>query len=185
MRDYEKIIIIILLTIIFIKIIVILALAPLIQHSLSLLKEFVPKKKEYVLLIRGTPNFKLQSLSNKTVVLSDFRGRVVVIIFWHTLSTSFSEQLKCLKELEDKWSDKVVFLYVNLGEKSSIVATFAKKHGLDMDRVLLGEDKFQSDPLIVKMTSTIIVDEQGKVLKADISVDCEDINRVLTEHYKR
>ena len=185
MRDYEKIIIITLLIIILIKIITILALAPLIQHPLSLLKECVSRKKEYVLLVRGTPNFKLQSLSNKTVVLSDFRGRVVVIIFWHTSSTSFSKQLKCLKELEDKWGDKVVFLYVNLGEKYSIVATFAKKHGLDMDRVLLGEDKFQSDPLIVKMTSTIIVDEQGKVLKADISVDCEDINRVLTEHYKR
>ena len=188
MRDYEKIIVVVLLIAILIEFVIPWALLFWVLHKGPIQIQIDPswKKEEHSLLvIRGMPEFKLQSLSNKTVALSDFRGRVVVTIFWDTQSTDFLEQLKCLKELEDRWSDKVVFLYVNLGEKYSTVLTFAKKHGLDMNRVLLSDAVCPSESLVVRTTSMIIVDEQGKVLKADILIDCEYINDILTEHYNR
>ena len=74
------------------------------------------------------PDFKLSNLEGKTVKLSDFKGKVVLVNFWATWCTA------CLKEIPD-----LIVLQKTLGDKVAIVG-IALDGIPDEDGDALGEE---------------------------------------------
>lgn len=85
--------------------------------------------------------FSLKDLSGKTVKLSDFRGKVVLLDFWATWCDSCLESLPVYQKLhETRRQDGLVVLGVDEDSRAKGVAAFASKHGVSYP-VLLDSDK--------------------------------------------
>jgi thiol-disulfide isomerase/thioredoxin len=67
------------------------------------------------------PAFTMKDLSGKTVSLSDYRGKVVVIDFWATWCVPCRESFPAINRVLDKYKGdtSVVFLFVDTRERVS------------------------------------------------------------------
>ena len=90
---------------------------------------------------KPAPDFSLKDLDGKQVSLSDFRGKVVMLIFWTTWCGPCRAELKALQALEDRYGkDGAVLLAVSVDDaktRTAIPGALAEM-GLHC-RVLLGE----------------------------------------------
>lgn len=63
------------------------------------------------------PDFILEGLNGDYVALSDYRGKVVYLVFWASWCRPCLQQIKYIKEIDERLaSDEVVLLYVSIDE---------------------------------------------------------------------
>lgn len=111
------------------------------------------------------PDFELKDLQSKTVKLSDFKGKKVLINFWATWCPPCRMEMPHMQKFyEDYSSQGVVILGINITatEQSPDAAIpFAKKYGLTYPIVLdengTTMDKYQ----VTAYPTTYVVDSQG------------------------
>lgn len=77
----------------------------------------------------SAPDFELTDLNGKTVRLSDFRGKPVVLNFWATWCPPCRQELPILQDLQQRREDAFVLLAVSEGERRQDVVVFVQKYG--------------------------------------------------------
>jgi len=77
------------------------------------------------------PDFEVKTVDGKTVKLSDFRGKVVVIDFWATWCGPCVRGMPVSAEVIAEYGDRVVFLPVDVDERETAerVRDFGAKKG--------------------------------------------------------
>ncbi len=92
-----------------------------------------PDRPEGVLPGFAAPDFELKSIEGQSAGLSDYRGKFVLLTFWHFGSNESVAQLEELQELNikaDRTGENVVPLAVNYRNGSAVEAYFkTKKYG--------------------------------------------------------
>jgi thiol-disulfide isomerase/thioredoxin len=80
--------------------------------------EYPPRPERSILPPPVPPHpaadFSLPSLEGKTIRLSDYRGRVVLLNFWATWCESCIEELPGLQKLRNLYGDRLVILSISL-----------------------------------------------------------------------
>ena len=110
------------------------------------------------------PDFTAPTLNGKSVQLSDFRGRVVLLDFWASWCGSCRTELPKLTALERE-VDGLVVLAVNLDAERSLVESFAAKVQLPA-RVLLDPRGSVADRYAIPaLPWQVLVDAQGRILR--------------------
>ncbi len=112
------------------------------------------------------PSLQLQSLEGKTVKLSDYKGKIVVLNFWATWCPPCREEIPDLVALQKQYAAQgVVVLGVSMDEGGPAkVASFAKKYGINYP-VVMGDAKASADyGGIQVLPTTFIIDRAGKIV---------------------
>ena len=79
----------------------------------------------------SAPDFELEDLAGESVLLSDYRGKVVVLNFWATWCGPCRLELPILEGLPSKYdAEDLVVLAINQGETLPEVSAFAEEHEL-------------------------------------------------------
>ena len=112
------------------------------------------------------PDFELQSLGGKTVHLTDFRGKAVVLNFWATWCEPCKIEMPWFVELQKQYGPEglqvVGIAMDDAGEQD--IAKFAKNMGVNYP-VLLGKeatgDSYGGVPFL---PTTFFIDRNGKVV---------------------
>lgn len=86
------------------------------------------------------PEQALVDLHGKTVQLSDFQGRPLVINLWAAWCPPCRREMPVLLEAQQREQD-VIFIFVNQGEDARTVQEFLVAKGLWLDNVLLDHGK--------------------------------------------
>lgn len=111
-------------------------------------------------------DFQLQSLDGKTVKLSDFRGKPVLLNFWATWCGPCRSEMPYLQQISDNsTATGLVMLAVDAGENATVVQKFMTELNLTIP-VLLDTDKAVSKSYsITAIPSTFLIDKNGIIQK--------------------
>lgn len=128
---------------------------------------------------RRAPGFALPDQNQRIHDLQDYRGRVVLIEFLQTGCPKCLELTATLKEIERKYSGRVVILAVVLPpDNMDTVARFRKEHGVtwpvlfDCGQMTASYLRLTPDNPTVHFPHLIVVDPRG-IIQADLHYDSE------------
>lgn len=132
------------------------------------------------------PDFALKDVNGKTVKLSDYRGKVILLDFWATWCGPCKMEIPWFMEFERKYKDRgFAVLGLSIDDDGwQSVKPFIKDEGLNY-RVLLA-DEHTPDLYGVEATpTTFLIDRDGRVADEEVGVsnrrDFEDAIEKLLE----
>ena len=120
-------------------------------------------------------DFKLQDLNGKTVKLSDFKGKPVLLDFWATWCPPCRAAIPGLEKLHKNYSGKgLVVLSISLDEGDwDSVKSFAAEHGITYP-VLKGTEDVSSQFQVRTIPMLVIINKEGKIVKRYLGYGDDD-----------
>jgi peroxiredoxin len=123
------------------------------------------------------------SLAGGTLDVKQFKGKLVVVVFWDTVNEVCKEDLTPLKALYDSYhSDGFEILGVNSDPVKTAVGPYLMQHGVKWPQIHEpgGQEKgLGIDFGIMVVPTMFIVDRDGKVLNRNATI--ADIKAILAE----
>ncbi len=112
------------------------------------------------------PNFKIQDLNGRTVQLSDFKGKPVVLDFWATWCQPCRDSIPGMAKLNADYADKgLVVLAISVGgDAAEDIRAFQKEHGMTYT-VLLGTEDVSDQYRVRTIPMVVVIDKSGKIVK--------------------
>lgn len=119
------------------------------------------------------PALSLPNLQNKTVNLSDFRGKPTILAFFASWSKSCKHQIKALNEIiKENKASGINILGVSFDKNINDLESFSYENKIEfsllLDRKLKSIDKYA----ILILPTTIVIGKNGLI--ADIFVDFDE-----------
>lgn len=113
----------------------------------------------------GASELSGQSLDGKTVSLSDYKGKVILVDFWATWCAPCKAEIPELVELQSKLGPKgFVVLGVSMDEDTAEVAPFAKKMKVNYPVILAGGERAPKGWVVPGLPTAYLIGRDGKVL---------------------
>ncbi len=121
------------------------------------------------------PNFKLQDLNGKTVQLSDFKGKPVVLDFWATWCQPCRDSIPGMEKLHRDYAGKgLVILAVSVdGGAAEDIRAFQKEYGMTYT-VLMGTEEVASEYRVRTIPLILVLDKSGTIRKRWLGAGNED-----------
>lgn len=113
------------------------------------------------------PAFTLKNLAGEEVSLKDYRGKKVMLNFWATWCPPCKEEMPAMEQFYKESSKEVEILAVNLDPQNN-VNSFVKDNKLTFPILLDQNGTTQQIYSIISIPTTLIIDEQGLILKKHI-----------------
>jgi peroxiredoxin len=121
-----------------------------------------------------TPDFALKDLSGKTVRLSDFKGKVVLIDFWATYCIPCADAIPEFQKLYETHRDKgFEIVGISIDPFTDNVPAFVKEHGVGYKIVLDSDAEAQDAFGIRGLPETFLVGRDGALREHWIGYDDE------------
>lgn len=107
-------------------------------------------------------DFQLQTLDGKTVKLSDFRGKPVLLNFWTTWCPPCRFEVPFLQQINDSYAAKgLVMLAVDVGENSTIIKNFMTSLNVSLTVPMDTDGKVAKAYSITTIPRTFFIDKNG------------------------
>jgi peroxiredoxin len=110
-------------------------------------------------------SWELKDVDGKTVKLSDFKGKVVILDFWATWCPPCRAEIPSFVELQDKYKDKglqIIGISVDQ-DGAKVLKPFIEQNKINYP-IILADEKVQSDyGGIEGIPTTFIIDKEGKI----------------------
>ena len=109
------------------------------------------------------PDLAVKTLDGHEMRISDYKGKVIVLVFWKTWCNACKIELQQAKNLLYTYHDTFKLFAVNIGEDPSIVQHFKRRYSLPFPIVLDLQTEISSAYGIRVWPTTIIINQKGQV----------------------
>jgi len=112
------------------------------------------------------PDFSLTDLNGKTVTLSQYKGKVIILDFWATWCPPCRSEIPHFIDLYNRYQDKgLVIIGVALDEEGAkVVKPFVDEYKMNYPVLLGNADIQKAYGGIQGIPTTFIIDKNGKVV---------------------
>jgi cytochrome c biogenesis protein CcmG/thiol:disulfide interchange protein DsbE len=125
--------------------------------------------------LKSAPNFTLQDADGKTVQLSDFKGKVVLLDFWATWCGPCKIEIPWFIEFQRKYKDRgFTVLGVSMDDGWPIVKEFAQEFKMNYPVVLGNDELGQAYGGVEVLPTTFIIDKQGRIINVHMGLVSKD-----------
>lgn len=115
-------------------------------------------------------DFTLQNLDGKSVSLSDFKGRAVILFFWTTWCPHCRDKVPMLnREHKNIKSVGIELLAININEPKNRIKEFADKNSIAYPVLLDSDGRVSSQYNVIGVPTFILINKEGKVVFSDNS----------------
>jgi cytochrome c biogenesis protein CcmG/thiol:disulfide interchange protein DsbE len=112
------------------------------------------------------PDFTLKSIDGKTIKLSNYKGKIVIIDFWATWCPPCRKGIPDLIEIQKEYSKDVVVLGISVDrETAKDVPGFVKNNKINYTVALFNENIIKSYGGINSIPTSFVIDRQGNIVK--------------------
>jgi len=121
---------------------------------------------------KNAPNFTLKDSDGKTVSLSDYKGKVVLLNFWATWCGPCKVEIPWFVEFEQKYKDRgFAVLGVSMDEEGwDVVKPYLQKNRMNY-RIMVGDDKIaEAYGGVESLPTTFVVDKDGRIVKQHVGL---------------
>jgi peroxiredoxin len=113
-------------------------------------------------------DFKLDSISGKTVHLKELRGKNLVLLFFATWCPYCQKKIKSMTKNQEAYKkDGVEIVLIDVGESARQVGSFASKDKISFDILLDIDSNTAMDYDVRGVPTFVLVSKEGKVLFFD------------------
>jgi len=138
---------------------------------------------------KPAPDFALKDSDGKTVRLSDYRGKVVMVNFWATWCGPCKIEIPWFMDFQRKNRDKgFAIIGISMDDDGwDAVKPFVNELGINY-RIVLGNDSVtQAYGGVEALPTTFLIDREGKIAAVHVGLaaksDFEDgIDQLLADH---
>jgi peroxiredoxin len=126
-------------------------------------------------------DFTLQDMGGKSIKLSDYKGKVVLIEFWATWCPPCRASVPGLEKLYKAYKDKgLVVLAVSMDEGGwDVVQSFVKEYGITY-AVLKGTEDVAAQYQVRSIPMLLVVNREGRISKQYLGFgNDEDLEKVI------
>jgi len=118
------------------------------------------------------PDFSLKDINGKTITLSDYRGKVVIIDFWDTWCPPCRRGIPAFIELYNDYKDKgLVIIGLAFGrEGEQKVKDFAKEYGMNYPVAVATRQVGEAYGPIRSIPTAFIISKKGEAMKRYIGL---------------
>ncbi|MEW6599847.1 MAG: redoxin domain-containing protein [Nitrospirota bacterium] len=111
------------------------------------------------------PDFSAETVDGKRISLHDYKGNIVVVIFWRTDQDRSILGLQDAKDIHDKYKNKgmVVLSIMEESDNREEALNIFKNKGIDFPLLVDTDRKIYSDYGVRVFPTTVIIDKQGLV----------------------
>jgi len=123
----------------------------------------------------AAPDFALQDMNGKTVRLSDYKGKTVLLEFWATWCPPCREAVPGLEKLHNTYKDKgLVVLAVSMDQGGwDQVTSFISEHHITYT-VLKGSDDVAEKYRIRAIPMMLILNKEGNISKRYLGMGSDE-----------
>ena len=107
------------------------------------------------------PDFSYRDAAGNDVLLSDLRGKVVLLNFWATWCPPCVYEMPFLEEAHQQLPDNAVILAIDIGEKAETVSAFVEEHGLTLPIILDQNAAIAQLYRANQLPTSVIIDAEG------------------------
>jgi cytochrome c biogenesis protein CcmG/thiol:disulfide interchange protein DsbE len=121
---------------------------------------------------RKAPEFVLKTLEGKTVKLSDFKGKIVIIDFWATWCPPCRKGIPDLVELQKTYKKDLVIVGISLDQERTLkdLKPFIENFNINYP-VVLGNEKVVKDyGGINAIPTAFVVDQDGFIIDSHVGL---------------
>ena len=131
---------------------------------------------------KTAPDFELKDLSEKSVKLSDFRGKNVVLNFWASWCPPCREEMPEFQRIHNENQGNLVVVGVNLQESKENAESFVKKLSITFPILLDPNAQVKDLYNVFTQPVTYFIDKDGKIVDKKFGpLTSEEINEKIAK----
>lgn len=118
------------------------------------------------------PDFALKSTTGKTIKLSDYKGKIVIVDFWATWCPPCRKGIPDLIDIQNKYKGKVVVIGISVDHEKTVkeVLPFVKKYGINYPVVYSNDNVVNDYGGIESIPTSFIIDQKGNVVNRHVGL---------------
>lgn len=117
---------------------------------------------------KPAPDFSLKSTDGKTINLSDYKGKMVILDFWATWCPPCCKEIPHLVELQKEYKGRLQVIGLDVMEDEATVKDFMTENKINYPVCIIDETLSTLYGGIKGIPTLFIIDKQGKVIKTQV-----------------
>lgn len=131
--------------------------------SLAGVARATPKNAPQGLIGHLAPSFTLKDFQNKTIQLSEYRGKVVLLNFWASWCAPCQAEMPVFVQWQKHYGAKLQVLGISMDDNLSQAEAAARRLKVDYPLMTGSEQVGEAYGGIFGLPETFLIDRQGKI----------------------
>jgi peroxiredoxin len=152
-------------------------------HQLIAEYEGLISLKTGVQLIQRAPDFALPTVTGDILELSQYRGKVVLLVFWNMTCPTCQKKMSLLQKAFDLAdSGKVAILTVHGPGREAAIKSYCSSQGLTLPVLLDSQGDVGSSYGVMQLPATFVLDQSGVIRSVDPEFETqEELDTLITQ----